>query len=218
MTTYRGMDGFLALGGHLVGSPLVNGAVLAGASSVDIDAVSLIGVVAPGDVFAVTGVSGTYTVTNAGFLVAAANAIAGITFTPVAPVGGFPDNAAVTFAANSVAQVRQWNVSAEFQPLETTVMGNVARGRRTAVTSFSGGCEVLFDYADSKQAALLDAYTAGTPNGSRAGVFFGVKSGEAKDIYGAVVLGSIAVTAPREDLVTAAVTFESNGQLQVNWP
>jgi hypothetical protein len=64
----------------------VNGAVLAGATSMNINEATLTGTILPGDVFSV-----------ATTLTAAANAIAGVTFTPAAPVGCFLTTAVVTF-------------------------------------------------------------------------------------------------------------------------
>jgi hypothetical protein len=75
----------------------VNGPVLAGASTMNINEVTLTGTVLPGDIFSVAGVAGTFVVTNATTLTAAANAIAGVTFAPPAPVGGFITTAVVTF-------------------------------------------------------------------------------------------------------------------------
>jgi hypothetical protein len=82
---------------------LVNGAVLAGAATMNIDnnAAALTGTVLAGDVFSVAGVNGTFVVTNATTLTAAANALTGLTFSPPAPVGGFADNAVVTFKGTS---------------------------------------------------------------------------------------------------------------------
>lgn len=75
----------------------VNGNVLAGASTMNLNEVTLTGTILPGDVFTVAGVSGTFAVTNTTTLTAAANALTGVTFAPAAPVGGFTSTAVVTF-------------------------------------------------------------------------------------------------------------------------
>jgi hypothetical protein len=62
-----------------------------------IDSTTLTGTILPGEIFSVAGVNGTFAVTNTTTLTAAGNAIAGVTFRPAAPTGGFADNAAVTF-------------------------------------------------------------------------------------------------------------------------
>ena len=76
------------------GSPAVNGAVSAGATTMAIDGGAGTETIKLGDVFTVAGASGTYMFTaNA---TAASGAIAAATFTPAAPAGGFADNAAIT--------------------------------------------------------------------------------------------------------------------------
>ena len=66
MANQRGQSGGLILGGLLVGSPLVNGALSQSATTMDIDATSLTGVVIIGDTFTLAGESGspTHTVTG----------------------------------------------------------------------------------------------------------------------------------------------------------
>lgn len=77
---------------------LVNGAVTAGATSFDIDSATLTGTLVAGDIFTVAGSTQQYVVTGA-TRTAAANAIAGLTFSPAA-TAPFADNAVVTFVAN----------------------------------------------------------------------------------------------------------------------
>ena len=102
MGRFLGLDWFLDQAvplhtrGTLAGTPLVNGAVAIGATTMNIDAGALTGTVVPGDIFTVAGDPQQYVATNT--TTAAANAITGITFSP-ASVLGFADNAAVTFVA-----------------------------------------------------------------------------------------------------------------------
>jgi len=78
---------------------LVNGAVLAGATTMNTDGGTINGTLKAGDLFTVAGVDGTFLVT-ADNVADGAGAATGITFTPAAPTGGFPDDAAVTFSGN----------------------------------------------------------------------------------------------------------------------
>jgi hypothetical protein len=80
-------------------SVAVNGAVLAGGTTLALDGAPLSGYLAADDTFTITNVSGVYTVTNASPVVASQNAMTGITFTPAAPVGGFADNAVFVLTA-----------------------------------------------------------------------------------------------------------------------
>ena len=59
---------------------LTNGAIVKGATSVNLDAGTLIGTVVPGDVFSIAGQTQQYAVTNS--VTASGNAMAAVTFTP----------------------------------------------------------------------------------------------------------------------------------------
>lgn len=72
----------------------VRGVTAAGASTIDIDASTLRGTLPWGATFTIAGVAGTFTTTGA--KTAAANILEDVPFTPVLPVGGAADNAAVT--------------------------------------------------------------------------------------------------------------------------
>lgn len=175
MATLRGHLGFVSVGGYLFGggSLVVAGAVAAGGSAVNVvqaDTANIFGVIAPGDTFTVNGVAGTYTVVS---LRSATDphrvkhweiilgGASGITFTPVAPVGGFPDAAAITFTQNVLTQVRLWRLTQAFQLLDTTVMGQVARTRRTGRLTKDVVLELLFDRGEAGQAAILNTLQAG---------------------------------------------------------
>ncbi len=80
------------------GSPLVNGAVSAAATTMNIDGGSGTETIKAGDVFTVAGASGQYVFTADA--TASGGAITGAAFYPAAPTGGFADNAAITIAAS----------------------------------------------------------------------------------------------------------------------
>lgn len=88
--------------GTLATSPLINGAVSAGATTLNLDAVSLTGTLLAGDVFTVAGDTQTYVVVTGG--TAAGNALNGVVFYPPS-VLGFADNAAFTLKATHVANL-----------------------------------------------------------------------------------------------------------------
>lgn len=215
---YRGMEGFLVLGGYLVGSSIaVNGVVLAGASTVNIDGVPLTGVILPGDTFTVTGVAGTYTVTNTTALLAAGNAIAGITFTPVAPVGGFPNLATFLLTANAVANMRQWMATSNLAILDKTVMGEFWNTCVGGLGSWAGSFRALLDYADPRQAVLVDAILAATPVGQLSGLFFGVQGGQPRGLYGAPLFSGLSIESQLTDLVMISGTFTGTDALLTVW-
>lgn len=216
MTTYRGMDGALVLGGILSGSPLVNGAKIAGSLTLNLDAASLIGVIHTGDTFTVAGETGlpVHTVTN-GPYVAVANAVVGLTFTTVVAVGGIADNAAITFASNSMANVRSWGMNAALQILDTSAMGQKWRTVSGGTASFDGEAEAMLDGGDLKQLALLNAIATGTPPGLDAGMVF--KSDLNKQFYGSCVCSNFRVVSASGALVLVRFSFAGSGAVLPNW-
>lgn len=76
------------------GTPAVNGAVSAGASTMNIDGGAGTETLKKGDLFTVADVAGTYVVTADA--TASSGAITGVAFYPPAPAGGFPNDKAIT--------------------------------------------------------------------------------------------------------------------------
>lgn len=85
-------------------SPVVNGAVAAGAVSMAVDGGSASETMKAGDVFTVAGVTG-YQFTVLEDATASSGAIATLKFSPAAPTGGFADNAALTVKASHAANL-----------------------------------------------------------------------------------------------------------------
>lgn len=81
-------------GTFAAGSPVVNGAVSAGATSMAIDGGSASETIKAGDAFTVAGVDGQFVFTADA--TASTGAIASASFYPAAPTGGFADNAVIT--------------------------------------------------------------------------------------------------------------------------
>ena len=164
VTTYRGQEGFLSLGGYLAGYASVASAVLEGATQLTILGAQLTGVVLPGDTFTVDGAPGTYTVQQT--VVAVDNQLVGVPFSPSAPAGGFAVASSVLFNAHSIAETRGWTATNTLQILETTVQGHLARTRRTGLVEWQGTFEGFFDYGDPAQATLMNKFTQPPYRGS----------------------------------------------------
>ena len=218
MPNQRGQDGGLILGGLLVGSPLVNGALSQNDTTMNIDATSLTGVVIVGDTFTLAGESGspTHTVTGGPFYVAAANAIANITFSTGIASGGVANNAAVSFASNSVAEIRAWDLAAEIETIDTTKKGVTHRTFRGGLAKWNGSATGLLDYLDTEQASLIDEIASGSPDGTIAGLMFQVASG--KTWYGAAELSNFRGDSPEGSaLVPVSFDFQGSGQVLPDW-
>jgi hypothetical protein len=101
---------------------LITTQVAAGGTTMAVDHTTLTGTIVEGDVFAVTGVEGTYVVTNTSPVTASGNAATGITFLPAARAA-FPNNATVTFQAGHVVNLffHRDAFALATRPLEDTV-------------------------------------------------------------------------------------------------
>lgn len=218
MATHRGSDGFLSLGGARKGSAYVKGAVAQGVSSLTLDGngAALSGVIMPGDTFTVAGDAQEYTVVSGGVIGSSvASELAGVTFTPtVVPGGGWADNAAITFASNSVGETRKWETNATRAVLDDTVMGDTAETARLDILKWVGKAECLLDKGDTKQNLLINAVLSGTATGQY-GLMLGLGSGKA--LWGDIVANNFAIVSQRGALVTVAFTFEGTGAVSVDW-
>lgn len=212
MAKYRGSKGFIAIGGIVTGSPLVQGAVAQTETSATFDATSLTGVVLAGDTFTVDGDAQTYTVTADALVTA--NAVA-VTFTPaVQEAAGWADNAPVTFTANSLAQVTAFDITPSRPVIDSTAMGDTGMGALLDQPTFSGTVTVQLDYADTEQANLVDEVTSNT-DVADLGAVFGLATD--KQLYGHIATAQGAITSQRGSLVTVALTVQGKGALSRDW-
>jgi hypothetical protein len=222
MSNYRGLEGFLAIGGVLSGTgapPKLNGALTVGNTTMNIDGngAQLIGVVVAGDTFTIAGEAGspTHTVTGGSFYVAAVNAIAGITFTPGIAAGGAADNAVVTFASNAIAEAKAHTLNVTLQVLETTHFQDRWRTIKGGLAQWVGTGTAQLDTGDARQATNMQA----TPNLVVNGVLFGLQLATTllKQLYGGVVLSGFTITADKGAIVEVAFNFEGTGTILPNW-
>jgi len=223
MSQYQGKGGRLVQGGILDNPSYVNGALIAGALTMNIDGntATLKGVVLAGDQFHLAGEAGSpvHTVTG-GPYVTAANAIAGITFTTVIAAGGVADNAAITWVANTVSQVRSWNLDAEEEMLDISAMGDDVKNFVGGRSEWSGSGEVILDYADLKQKALIDKIITATPVTTAFGMTFKVTvstTSTVAEFYGAALLNRLSIMGRLGDLFLVTFNFRGSGAAGVYW-
>lgn len=125
------------------GTFAVNGAVLAGATTMNVDASTLTGTWAAGSVFTVAGVAGSFVVTAD--KAAAANAMTGVSFFPAAPTGGFADNAVITRVADHTPNLAFHRTAFAFvsRPLALPMGAN----GQSATVNYGGlGLRVVYGY------------------------------------------------------------------------
>jgi predicted secreted protein len=167
MATIRGNDGLVALGGYLVGSAFVDGAVSNGASAATFDdnaGSGLTGALLTGDEFTVAGDAQDPYVIAATALVGetVANEV-DVTFTPtVQEAGGWADNAAVTFTAAAIACVKSFELDVDRQLLDATCMRATGRQYVAGFQGWNGRIRVLLDSADTETNALITGATGQT--------------------------------------------------------
>jgi hypothetical protein len=125
------------------GTFAVNGAVAAGATSMNVDASTITGTWKAGSVFTVAGVSGSFVVTAD--KAAAANALSAVAFSPAAPAGGFGDNAVITRVANHTPNLGFHRTAFAFvsRPLALPMGAN----GNAAIVNYGGlGLRVVYGY------------------------------------------------------------------------
>jgi hypothetical protein len=139
------------------GTFAVNGAVLAGATTMNVDGSStLTGTWAAGSVFTVAGVTGSFVVTNSP--TAAANAMTGVSFFPAAPVGGFANDAVITRVANHTPNLAFHRTAFSFVSRPLALPMGVGAGQ-AAIVNYGGlGLRVVYGYdiATKKDTVSVD--------------------------------------------------------------
>jgi len=218
MTTYRGLDGFLCLGGKLEGSPILQASVASGLTTLGITggASTLTGIVAVGDTFTVEDEPGgtTHTVTGS-FYAMTNNAHTAITFTPEVTGAGIIGGKDVTFDSNAAGEVKLFNFTAEVEVIADTAMGDKFRTVKGGVASWSGTGEMHLDYDDTQQAVLIDSIANATPAPSQDAILFG--TADEKLWYAQCLLSDFAITQTMGDIVSVTFNFTGTGSLRPRW-
>jgi hypothetical protein len=118
----------------------------------------------------------------------------------------------VGLADDLVAQITQWSFQAEFEILETTVVGEAYRTRRTGLGDGSGSLTVRFDYGDTLgQKVLLDKFTGAKPDGAIQNLRLWL------DNDPNAVLTTFPLTSALGAIVEATVSFQNNGPFALTW-
>lgn len=217
MTTYKGLDGFLSLGGILTGTPVLAVSYVTHISEIAITGggSTLTGVVAVGDTFTISGESGspTHTITGS-FYDCTGNAPATLAFT-VSIAATVSEDATVTFDSNSVGEVRTYAFTCEVDITEDTAMGDKWATHKTGLARWSGSGEMMLDYDDAAQAELIDSLATATPSVSHNAILFG--SADEKTWYAQCALNNFAITQNMGDIVMVTFNFTGSGSMRPRW-
>jgi hypothetical protein len=170
-----------------------------------------------GDTFTVAAETGspTHTVTG-GPWPTATNAIAAMTFSGAVATGGIADNAAITFAANTIAQVTQWSLQAGQQAIDVSALGGGGWAQTNGgLAKWTGTAEAYLDAGDARQLALLNKVTGATPVLVDAALVLKVASG--KSFYSSSLLSGFDVSQPVNNLVTVRFQFSGASAAGIEW-
>lgn len=117
-----------------------------------------------------------------------------------------------------VLEVYNWTFQGEFEILETTVMGDKARTRRTGLVDGSGSFTMRFDYADTLgQKVLFDKYTGVKPDGAVSDLRLHFDLDPKYIQIPAAVLTTFPITSNLGAIVEATVSFQTNGPWSITW-
>jgi hypothetical protein len=124
----------------------------------------------------------------------------------------------VGLATDLVAQITQWTFQAEFEVLETTVVGEAYRTRRTGLVDGSGSFTMRFDYGDTiGQKVLFDKFTGAKPNGAVSNLRLWFDNDPKYIEIASAVLTTFPITSALGAIVEATVSFMANGPWVITW-
>ncbi len=113
----------------------------------------------------------------------------------------------VKFGANSIGELRGWELTETNEPIEDTTLNDTARTYKPGLNSFTGSATAFWDESDTAQDALtigatgtLTVYPEGTAS--------------AADYYsGAIIVTEITRRAAIQGIVEVDFNFRGNGAL-----
>lgn len=128
------------------------------------------------------------------------------------------ENGAVYIGTDSageaqVAEVRSWTVEHTKDVIEDTVMGDAARTYKAGLHQFTGTMEVVYDSGHSSNATYGNAFRP--ENDAALYIEFYPSTASGQKFTGHVLVTSVSRTASYDDLVTASVSFQGTGALDI---
>jgi len=110
----------------------------------------------------------------------------------------------------AIAEVRSWTVEHTKDVIEDTVMGDAARTYKSGLHQFTGSMEVVYDDGHT---GASDAFNPSVDTDLFIEFLPNTSSGE--KFTGKVIVTSVSRTASYDDLVTATVSFQGTGVLDI---
>jgi predicted secreted protein len=122
----------------------------------------------------------------------------------------------VTFATNTVAELKGWSINTSIEILDPTVQGDKWRKAVGGLASWTGAAQGNVDYGDTNgQKAIVDKLIAATPASTAFASEFLI--GTTKKITGNIVVTTIAIASQMGEIATIQFTFTGNGAPTMSW-
>lgn len=227
MSTYQGKRGYVALGGNVRATNVLEAAAAAasGAAALQLrvrGGGTSYGVLADGDRFTIATEPGTpvHAIVTAAPLVLNGDTLLPLTGIAPALSAAVAVGAQVTLLSNAIAQIRSWSATTTAPMLDATVMGQDWKSFVPSIAEWKGSASALLDRNDSRQAILLDLLatrqTVTLP--SLAMLSLGLDRASAATagfahLYGAATLSDWAHKADVGSLVEVTFNFTGSGPL-----
>jgi hypothetical protein len=164
MTTFQGKRGYLALGGNVRSTNVLETAALHGSGLAALTARvraggTGYGVIADGDRFQIPAETGSpvHTIVYSGspLVLNGDTNLSVLGFVPPL-ASAVPAGSQINLLSNAIAQIRSWSLNATAPMLDSTVMGQDWKSFVPAIQDWKGSASALLDRNDSRQAILLD--------------------------------------------------------------
>jgi predicted secreted protein len=126
------------------------------------------------------------------------------------------ENGTVKFGTDSagsftaVAEVRSWTVEHTKDVIEDTVMGDAARTYKNGLHSWTGSMEMLYDTTQDGDLTIMNP-----GDDSTLYVEFYPVATSGEKYSGEVLVTSVSRNASYDDMITATVSFQGTGPLQI---
>ena len=122
---------------------------------------------------------------------------------------------ALTLGGVAVAQITDWSVSQSVDVADTTTMGDGDRTFLAGIKSFEGSADVLWAAEDHApdQGLVAGEILVGT---TYAAIFYPGGTGGNVSYSGNVIVTGVEVSATVDDVVTASISFQGTGALNID--
>lgn len=122
----------------------------------------------------------------------------------------------IRFAANVVAEIKEWALNATIEELDDSVMGDNWATVVGGISRWTGSGTAQLDYGDTTgQKAIIDKLLIATPASSSTALELRISA--TKFFTGNALVSGVSVNAGLGQIVMVSFNFTGNGQLTPTW-